>query len=253
LKFAIVTGGSRGIGKEITRELLNNSFFVFVISKTSKSTDLFEDEFKECKDNFLTLNTDISNLDSVLNCYKVISKKTSKIDVLINNAGVSKLTLIGKDNYDSWNNQINTNLNGTYYMSKEVYPLMKNNNTGRIINISSVYGLIGGEGYSAYCASKHGVIGLTKSMALELATNNITVNAVCPGWVETDMLKNDFEELSQEYSIDKDSLIEDEKISVPTKHFTTVNEISQLVMYLISESAKNITGQAINISGGLNV
>ena len=253
MKFAVVTGGTRGIGKEITKSLIVNNFFVFIISKNSQSIAVFKDEFQNFKDNFLTIIADVSNLESVINAFKLISAKTNQISVLINNAGVSKLTLIDKENYNDWHNQINVNLNGTFYMSKEVYPLMKNNGYGRIINISSIYGLIGGEGYSAYCASKHGVIGLTKAMALECAANNITVNAICPGWVETDMFNQDFNEISEEYGIAKAELVNQEKIFVPTKRFTTVKEISDLVIYLISDSAKNITGQAINISGGLAV
>jgi len=130
---------------------------------------------------------------------------------------------------------------------------MKNNSSGRIINISSVYGLIGGIGYSAYCASKHGVIGLTKALALEMAPYKITVNAICPAWVETDMFENDMNEMSEIYKIEKDILISDEKMAIPLQSFISVEEISDLVIYLSSDSAKNITGQALNISGGLAI
>ena len=254
MKYALVTGASRGIGLDITLSLLADNYFVFLISQNIYNLEKFTENNQQYKDNFLTINTNVSNINQVKKAFEIIKEKTSQLDVLVNCAGVSKLNLLDNESdEESWNNQININLTGTYYFSKNAYLMMKEHNCGRIINISSVYGLIGGEGYSAYCASKHGVIGLTKAMALETAKHNITVNAICPGWVETDMFDNDMQELSDEYGIDKDELIQDEKISVPTKNFTTVKEISDLVKYLITDSAKNITGQAINISGGLAV
>lgn len=254
MKYALVTGASRGIGANITLTLLADNYFVFVISQNINNLEKFTENNQRYKNNFLTINTDVSNINQVKKAFEIIKEKTSQLDILVNCAGVSKLNLLdNQSEEDTWHNQININLTGTYYFSKNAYLMMKENNFGRIINISSVYGLIGGEGYSAYCASKHGVIGLTKAMALESAKYNITVNAICPGWVETDMFDNDMQELSDEYGIDKNDLIQDEKISVPTKNFTTVKEISDLVKYLITDSAKNITGQAINISGGLAI
>lgn len=254
MKYALVTGASRGIGEDITLTLLADNYFVFVISQNINNLKKFEHKNYKYKSNFLTISTDVSNINEVKKAFEIIKEKTDQLDILVNCAGVSKLNLLNNESdEESWHKQININLTGTYYFSKNAYLMMKENNFGRIINISSVYGLIGGEGYSAYCASKHGVIGLTKSMSLETAKYNITVNAICPGWVETDMFDNDMQELSDEYGIDKNDLIQDEKISVPTKNFTTVKEISDLVKYLISDSAKNITGQSINISGGLAV
>lgn len=253
LKYAIVTGASRGIGKYLSLSLLKKGYFVFLVSKSKENLNILEKELTYYKGSYCLFPCDVSNLEDVKITFEQINCKTNNIDVLINCAGISKVTLLEDENYQDWINQINVNLNGTYYFSKEVYKSMKNNNFGRIINISSLYGLIGGEGYSAYCASKHGVIGLTKSMALECAKYNITVNSICSGWVETDMFYNDMEELSEKYNIDKNILIDEEKIAIPTKRFTGLDEISDLVIYLISNSAKNITGQSINISGGLAI
>lgn len=252
MKYALVTGSSRGIGREIAISFIKSGYFTFLIASNKNNLNLISDELKDYT-NYLALQCDVSDLTQVKNLFKVIESKTEKIDYLINSAGVSKLTPIEDDNYDEWNYQININLNGTYYISKEFFKLIKNSESGRIINISSVYGLMGAENCSAYCASKHAVIGLTKSMALDCAKYNITVNAICPGWVETDMFNNDMDELAEKFNIEKDILIEEEKNYVPTKHFTTTTEISDLVNYLISESAKNITGQAINISGGIHI
>ncbi len=205
---------------------------MFLVAKNKSNLETLISEIDSYKEYFLALECDVSDLSQVKHTFNQIKNKTNKIDLLVNSAGVSKLTLLDDENYQDWNNQININLNGTYYFSKESFNIMKLNKSGRIINISSVYGLIGGEGYSAYCASKHGIIGLTKSMALECAKYNITVNSICPGWVETDMFNNDMNELSEKYNIEKDILIEDEKNSVPTKHFTTTKEIVELITYL---------------------
>lgn len=251
MKFAIVTGGSRGIGKEITKKLLESGYQVTIISKKTENLKKTVDEINNI--NLDSFTCDVSNIEQVKSTVQNIYNKYQKIDLLVNSAGISKLNLLETEDYQAWKNQIDINLSGTFYFSREAILKMKDNFSGRIINISSVYGLIGGEGYSAYCASKHGVIGLTKALALETAKYNITVNAICPGWVETDMFDNDMNEISLAYNIEKEVIIEDEKMAVPLKSFTEVEDIANLVLYLASDSSKNITGQAINISGGLAV
>lgn len=253
-KNCIITGGSRGIGKAITKVFCEQQYKVIVVAQNLEKLKKVQQEFFEQGFELAIYQCDISNSESVKETIAKIGETFQTIEVLINNAGISNLTLLETENtFDVWNKQLAVNLSGTYYFSKEVFKLMKNNNQGSIINIASVYGLIGGEGYSAYCASKHGVIGLTKSMALEMAKYKITVNAICPGWVETDMFEHDMEELAQAYNIEKEFLIEDEKLAVPTKKFTTGAEVGNLALYLASEYATNITGNAINISGGLAV
>ncbi|MBC7475538.1 MAG: SDR family oxidoreductase [Candidatus Sericytochromatia bacterium] len=251
MKVAIITGGSRGIGKSIGLELFKSCYKVILVAKNLDKLQKIKIDFPEIE----IYQCDVSDILQVKETVNNIYQKFSSIDLLVNNAGISKLTLLENENYDDWHQQININLSGTYYFSREVFlkMILSKNSSGRIINIASVYGLIGGEGYSAYGASKHGVIGLTKSLALEMAKYNITVNAICPGWVETDMFDKDMEELSDAYNIDKNSIIENEKLSVPLKNFTSKEDISQLVVYLASDAAKNITGQAINISGGLAI
>jgi 3-hydroxybutyrate dehydrogenase len=249
-KVVVITGGSRGIGKETGKIFAAGNYKVILISKSEENLLKAKTEFTS---EIQTYICDVSDIEQVKQTVNKISEKYSKIDVLINNAGISKLTLLEEENYTAWKQQIDVNLLGTYYFSREVFLIMKPFMSGRIINISSVYGLIGGEGYSAYCSAKHGVIGLTKSLALEMAKYNITVNAICPGWVETDMFENDMYEISKAYGIDKELLAEEEKMAVPLKNFTSMEDIASLSLYLASESAKNITGQAINISGGLGI
>ncbi len=251
-KVVVVTGGSRGIGKETGKLFADNGYKVILISKNEKKLLAAKPEFP-LESAVETYVCDVTDIEQVKKTVNEINIKNPQVDVLINNAGISKLTLLEEENYLAWKQQIDVNLSGTYYFSREIFLKMKDFNHGRIINISSVYGLIGGEGYSAYCASKHGVIGLTKSLALEMAKYNITVNAICPGWVETDMFNNDMEEMSKAYLIEKEFLIEDEKMAIPLKNFTSMEDIARLGLYLASDAAKNITGQAINISGGLAI
>ncbi len=251
MKVAVITGGSRGIGKSIGLELFKSSYKVILVAKNLDNLQKIKIDFPEIE----IYQCDVSDILQVKKTVDNIYQKFSSIDLLVNNAGISKLTLLETENYDDWHQQINVNLSGTYYFSREVFlkMILSKNSSGRIVNIASVYGLIGGEGYSAYSSSKHGVIGLTKSLALEMAKYNITVNSICPGWVETDMFDQDMEELSDTYNIDKDNIIENEKLSVPLRNFTSKEDIAQLVVYLASDAAKNITGQSINISGGLAI
>jgi 3-hydroxybutyrate dehydrogenase len=252
-KVVLITGGSRGIGKATGKSFARNGYKVILIARSSENLKLAKAEFSDENLSAEIYQCDIGAINQVKKTVEDIYTAFGKIDILINNAGLSKLTPIETENYSAWQEQININLNGAYYFSREAFLKMKNNNSGRIINISSVYGLIGGEGYSAYCASKHGLIGLTKALALEMAKYNITVNAICPGWVKTDMFEHDMNELAEFYGLDKEIIIAEEQIAVPLKKFTTVGEIADLALYLASETAGNITGEAINISGGLAI
>jgi len=253
MKTVLITGGSRGIGKSIAEKFAKKNYNVVIVSKSIENLEKTKKEFLEKSLNLDVYSCDVTDIKQVKEVVSNVYNKFSSIDILVNSAGVSFINLLEDDDYSKWHKQIDTNLTGTFYFSKEVFKKMKNNSSGRIINISSVYGLIGGIGYSAYCASKHGVIGLTKALALEMAPYKITVNAICPAWVETDMFENDMNEMSEIYKIEKDILISDEKMAIPLQSFISVEEISDLVIYLSSDSAKNITGQALNISGGLAI
>jgi len=253
MKTVLITGGSRGIGKSIAEKFAKKNYNVVIVSKSIENLEKTKKEFLEKSLNLDVYSCDVTDIKQVKEVVSNVYNKFSSIDILVNSAGVSFINLLEDDDYSKWHKQIDTNLTGTFYFSKEVFKKMKNNSSGRIINISSVYGLIGGIGYSAYCASKHGVIGLTKALALEMAPYKITVNAICPAWVETDMFENDMNEMSEIYKIENDILISDEKMAIPLQSFISVEEISDLVIYLSSDSAKNITGQALNISGGLAI
>lgn len=252
-KTVLITGGSRGIGKAIAKRFCENNFNVFIISKNEKNLINTQKEFLLADLNVNIETCDIKKIEQIKTTVTKIFEKTSSIDILINCAGVSSITPSEEENYEKWFEQVQVNLFGTYIFSRECFLKMKEKNYGRIINLSSIYGLEGGEIYSAYCASKHGVNGLTKSMALEFAKYNITVNAICPAWVDTDMFDNDMKELSEYYGIEKDELISSELVGIPSGKFTSPEEIADLSLFLVTESARNITGQLLNISGGLAI
>lgn len=234
-KIALVTGGSRGIGLEICKQLRLAGYWVASCSKIKPADETNYDFYLEC---------DVGKKESVQLFFEKLFKKISSIDVLVNNAGLAgtnSLDNFSHDGDDLWNSIINTNLNGTYLFSK--YSLQKMPATGKIINISSVLGLMGVPDQTAYCSAKHAIIGFTRSLSKAVAPRNITVNAVCPGWTETDMAQGRMNELNL-------SLTHLEQ-SVPMGRIIKPKEIADLVLFLCSHSAQNITGQTFTIDGGV--
>lgn len=238
-KNILITGASRGIGKEIAKTLSETGFNLFL---TARNEELLSSVLKEPKaKKYIACNlaceTDLKNLGAFL--------EENDIDILINNAGEYIYSPVEKINYGQIQSIFTTNLIASYYLCSKAASLMKEKNWGRIINIGSISGVMGEAGASAYSASKSGLIGLSKALALELAQHNITVNTINPGWVETDLCKNSIEEC--EFSIFE--TIE----TIPQKRFIEPKEVAQLVEYLISDKAKGITGQSINLCAGLSV
>jgi acetoacetyl-CoA reductase len=235
---AIITGGTRGIGRAIAEELVNNDFQVVVTYNSSaaqaeKMRALFQDKI-------LIKKTDVSKEAEVDALFNEIQTKFGRIDVLVNNAGITQDKTFHKMDADDWHHVIDVNLNGTFYCCNQAINKMRDQKFGRIINISSIVGQKGNFGQANYAASKAGLLGLTKTLALENAMKGITVNAVCPGFIETDMVSAIPEEVKQK--------IQDE---IPMKRFGTAKEVAKAVKFLVSEDAAYITGQELNINGGL--
>jgi NAD(P)-dependent dehydrogenase (short-subunit alcohol dehydrogenase family) len=252
-KTVIITGGNRGIGKAISEIFLEKNYNVIIIFKNKNRLNEVQEYFISKNYNPVFVIFDISNLNEVKNNLDYIFKNYNP-DILINNAGVSHFTPLEDDNYQAWYEIINTNLSSNYYMTKEFLKrIIQVNKRARVINIGSYYSSYGGSGFSAYAASKHGIVGLTKSFALEVAKYDITINSICPAWVETDMLENDINEISKYYNISKEEFINHEKSSIPLGRFTDKNDIAEFCLFLCSEYSKNITGQVFHINGGLGI
>jgi ketoreductase len=245
-KIALVTGGGTGIGKAIGEALAKSGARVAVASRNPAHL-----KGAAAKGgSLLPIEMDIKNKAQVQKGITTIVENWGTIDILVNNAGVSGLTRIDDADDNRWRDIVETNLVGTYLVTKEVLRSMKNNANGRIVNVSSVLGKFGVAGYSAYCATKHGMIGFTRALALEVVGRGITVNAICPGWVETEMARQGIEESAASERITPEEFKKRAVEAVPIKRFLDADEVAELALYLASDKAAGITGQAINICGG---
>ena len=240
MKTAFVTGGSRGIGSAIALAL-GKTFHVVVgfANSEDKGNDVVK-EIVAAGGSASTVQIDISNAESVDNAFTRIEKEYNSVDVLINNAGVTKDNILPRMKEDEWLEVIQTNLTGSFYTSQRAIKLMMKNKWGRIVFISSVVGLSGNQGQANYAASKAGLIGLAKSISKEMGSRNITSNVVAPGYIETDMTSF----LDDQ---NKENIIE--QLSI--KRIGKPEDISNVVSFLCSEESEYITGQVIPVDGGL--
>ena len=241
-KCAIITGSSRGIGKEIAINLAKNGCNIYLISRSIDDLEVVKNEILSnynVKVNAISL--DISDFEDVNKTFESIISKESSIDILINNAGITKDNLIMRMSSEDWKKVIDINLNGYFNCSKSIIKQMIKQKNGKIINISSIIGQKGNSGQSNYAASKAGIIGLTKSLAKEVGSRNINVNAIAPGYIETDMTDSLNDQSKQDFLN-----------SIPLKRFGKTEEVANLVCFLCSNLSNYITGQVINIDGGLD-
>jgi 3-oxoacyl-[acyl-carrier protein] reductase len=239
-KIAIVTGASRGIGSAIAHNLSKAGAKVVLISRSIDALKSVESEIKSNGGEAISITADVSNLESFTNAISQVVETWGTVDILINNAGITKDNIILRLKEEDWDAVIDINLKGCFNGIKAVTRSMLKARSGRIINITSVIGLIGNSGQSNYAASKAGILGLTKSIAKELGSRNITVNAIAPGYIQTEMTDN----LDQ---TSKDNLMK----SIPLQRLGKPEEIASLVCFLASEEAAYITGQTLNVDGGM--
>lgn len=240
-KVALVTGGTRGIGKAIAEKFAKQNYDL-IINYVSDKTDLDElkKHFSEFGTKVLFIKTDITDFGSCEDMIKKSIEEYGKIDVLVNNAGVTKDNLIMRMKEEDFDRVIDINLKGTFNVTKNVIPYMVKQKEGKIINISSVVGVVGNAGQSNYSASKAGIIGFTKTLAKELSSRNIRVNAVAPGFIKTDMTE-----------ILSDTVKENINSQIPLRRMGTPEEVAELVYFLADDSSSYITGQVINVDGGM--
>lgn len=241
MKTVIVTGGSRGIGAAIVKELAQNNYNVVLNYNNSKETaEQIQNELKENGINIEIFKADVSKRDEVRELIDFTIKKYNNIDVLINNAGIDQIKLFMDTTDEDWNNIIQNNLTSVFYCSQEVLKNMIHNKKGCIINISSIWGIIGASCEVAYSASKAAIDGITRALAKEMGPSNIRVNSVAPGFVETDMNKDiKLEEIKE---------IENE---IPLGRISKPEEITKSIKWLIED--EYVTGQVISVNGGWNI
>lgn len=239
-KVAIVTGASRGIGEAIAKQLSSCGAKIILIARNSDQLVAVKETIISNGGIAESMAGDVSNLNSISEIVTNTIDKWGRIDILVNNAGIARDNIIMRMKEDDWDSVMNINLKGCFNGIKSVARPMIKNKAGRIINITSVIGQIGNAGQSNYAASKAGIMGLTKSMAKELGSRNITVNAVAPGYITTDMTN----ELNDEV---KEQL----KSSIPLGRLGTPDDVANLVCFLASDEAGYITGQTFNVDGGM--
>ncbi len=249
-KVAIVTGGSTGIGKAIGVNLASHGARVAIASRNPKHIEAAKTDFEKLGLPVFALLMDLRKKEEIQRAVAQVADKWGVIHILVNNAGISGLSPLDEPEDEKWFDVLNTNLSGMYLITKEVLRHIEDHSGGRIINISSVLGKFGVAGYAAYCTTKHGIIGFTRALALEVVNRGITVNTVCPGWVNTEMARQGIEESAAYQGITPKQFKEQAVAGVPIKRFLETDEVAELVCYLASDLAKGITGQAINICGG---
>lgn len=240
-KVALITGAARGIGKEVAKKFAKNGYDV-VINYVSSKTDSekLKKEFEDLGIKVLLVKADVSNQEEAEDLVNQTINTFGKIDVLVNNAGITKDNLLMRMSEEDFEKVININLKGTFLVTKYAIKYMMKKRCGSIVNLASVVGVAGNAGQCNYAASKAGIIGFTKSIAKELASRNIRANAVAPGFIKTDMTE-----------VLSDSVKENINSQIPLKRMGTAEEVANLVYFLSSEQSSYITGQVINVDGGM--
>lgn len=240
-QVVIVTGGTRGIGKGITKAFLKEGAHVIA---TYANNDLKAEEFKasmvDHQDKLELRKFDVSSNEACKTFFESVSATHEQIHILVNNSGVRKDNLIATMTDDDWDQVLNINLKGTFNMTQNAVLHMMKHRYGRIVNISSVGGALGLPGQANYAASKAGQVALSKSVSKEVAKRKITINNVCPGFIETELLEDLDETLVKEY-----------KSQVPMKRFGSVDEVAHAVMFFADKKSSYITGTSLEVSGGL--
>jgi len=239
-KVAIITGASQGIGKGMAETFSKAGAHVACVSRNKDNLKSVADSLIKNGGAASFYTCDVSSLDAFQNTIKEIAENHGSVDILVNNAGVCKDKLIMRMSEDDWNKVININLNGAFNGIKAVSQIMIKQRAGRIINISSIVGLIGNPGQANYAASKAGLIGLSKSAAKELAPRGITVNSIAPGYIATDMT-NQITDQAKENLITK----------IPLGRIGSPSDIAASALFLASDEAGYITGQTLTVDGGM--
>ena len=250
-KVVFITGAASGIGYEIGRAFAKNGAKVALSDVNEEKVMEASEDLKKKGHDCIGLKCDVTSEEELKQALDYTEEKYGRIDVLINNAGLQHVSAIEDFPTEKFEFMTKVMLVAPFMATKLIFPLMKKQGFGRIINMASINGLIGFAGKAAYNSAKHGVIGLTKVSALEGAADGITVNAICPGYVDTPLVRGQFEDLAKNRGVPIEKVLEEVLYPlVPQKRLLDVQEVADYVMFLASDKAKGITGQAIALDGG---
>ncbi len=239
-KVALVTGSGRGIGKAIALKLASSGADVVTCDINEEDTQSTSKEIEAMGRKSMAIKVDVTDFDKVKEMMQTILDTFKEVDILVNNAGITRDKSLFRMDKEDWDSVININLSGYFNVTRNLIMHLLKKKSGSIINIASVSGLIGLAGQTNYCSSKAGIIGFTRALAKEAARAKVTVNAIAPGYIETDMVKKMDEKI-----------LDGIKKTIPMRRFGQVEEVADLVLFLVSDKARYITGQAFTIDGGL--
>ena len=247
---ALVTGGGHGIGRAVALRLARSGAAVAVAARTRADVDAVASELQELGVASVALVADVARAEDVEGMFRAARAVLGGIDVLVTAAGVAPSAPLARTSDEAWKAAIETNLSGTFYCLREALPEMVEAGWGRVITLASIAGKTGYPYVAAYAASKHGVLGLTKCAAVEVADKGVTVNAVCPGYVDTPMTDASIARIVEKTRRPPGEVRRRLEDTSPQKRLMTVQEVAGLVRYLCSEEARGITGQALSVDGG---
>jgi 2-hydroxycyclohexanecarboxyl-CoA dehydrogenase len=251
-RIALITGGGRGIGRAIALTFAREGAQIAIAARTVEQLASVAGEIKaECGTEVLHIACDVSDAESVRRMFAGVLERFGRgADILVNNAGIAESAPLVKTEDEFWHRHLAINLTGTFYCTRAALPAMLERGWGRIINIASIAGKTGAPYIAAYTASKHGVLGLTRSVALEVAAKGITVNAICPGYVDTEMTARAVEIITAKTKKSTDEATEVLKRMSPQNRLITSEEVASLARLLATDAGRGINGQAINVDGG---
>jgi 3-hydroxybutyrate dehydrogenase len=246
-KIALITGGGRGIGRAIALALAREGVHIAVAARTAEQVEHVAAEIGE---RAVAVTCDVSDPESVTRMFTQTRERLGDVDILVNNAGIAESATLVNTTDDLWHRHLAINLSGTFYCTRAALPAMLKKKWGRIINVASIAAKTGAPYIAAYAASKHGVLGLTRSVALEVAASGITVNAICPGYVDTDMVTRGIEKITTVTGRSAEEARQALEKTSPQNRLITAEEVAAIALLLASDEGRGINGQGIVIDGG---